>query len=630
MDRSTFQALHATGRLPSPKGVALHLMRLIQREHVTTGEIAEIIMSDPALAGRVIASANSASHYGHRPVVSVAQAIAVNGMAATSRLALGLSIIASHQTGHCRGFDYPRFWIGSVVAALAMQNCAVQARIGAPAEMFTLGLLHRIGVLALATLHPDDYGGLVAGAQDGTELARQEQQRYATDHRELGLYLLEEWGIPEPFREAAVAADADPALDWTPSSRVGKLTDLLRVARAMASAAVSGDLAALEAPATHRAAAQNGLGPDDVFAVWDLVADAWPCWAKILAVETTALPRRGAPGPELAAADLPPADPPEAPSTQLLRVMAIGARGALRSQLAESLDKPGIELHFADTADDALKLAVGELPQLIVIDWSDRDSGGTQICQTLRESGIGRTAYILVLSPRQGEQELLAALKAGADEFLALPVSREVLDAHLRVARRLVALKEEVQRDREEIRHYAAELAVANRRLQELAGSDPLTGLPNRRFAMDHVAREWQSAQSSGEPLSCLMIDVDNFKRINDTHGHDAGDRVLAAIAQVLRTNARAQDTVCRVGGEEFLVICRATDSATARFAGERLRAVVQSTAFDIDGVQYPVSISVGVSVATKGVADASVLLKLADQALYRAKQHGRNRVEAL
>ncbi len=105
---------------------------------------------------------------------------------------------------------------------------------------------------------------------------------------------------------------------------------------------------------------------------------------------------------------------------------------------------------------------------------------------------------------------------------------------------------------------------------------------------------------------------------------------MLAAIAQVLRTNARAQDTVCRVGGEEFLVICRATDSATARFAGERLRAVVQSTAFDIDGVQYPVSISVGVSVATKGVADASVLLKLADQALYRAKQHGRNRVEAL
>ena len=171
MDRSTFQALHATGRLPSPKGVALHLMRLIQREHVTTGEIAEIIMSDPALAGRVIASANSASHYGHRPVVSVAQAIAVNGMAATSRLALGLSIIASHQTGHCRGFDYSRFWIGSVVAALAMQNCAVQARIGAPAEMFTLGLLHRIGERLRADLAVAQGAGIVRADVDAGLLA---------------------------------------------------------------------------------------------------------------------------------------------------------------------------------------------------------------------------------------------------------------------------------------------------------------------------------------------------------------------------------------------------------------------------------------------------------------------------
>ncbi|MBK7791291.1 MAG: diguanylate cyclase [Betaproteobacteria bacterium] len=301
-----------------------------------------------------------------------------------------------------------------------------------------------------------------------------------------------------------------------------------------------GDLAALDAPATHRAAAQNGLGPDDVFAVWDLVADAWPCWAKILAVETAALPRRG-PGHRRAAPEPPPALPPGAVADICLRVMAIGASGALRTQVASLLDRSDIAVTFADFGEEALKIAVAELPQLIIIDWTGRAAGGTQICQTLRESGIGRTAYILVLSPRQGERELLAALKAGADEFLALPVSREVLDAHLRVARRLVALKEEVQRDREEIRHYAAELAVANRRLQELAGSDPLTGLPNRRFAMDHVAREWQSAQSSGEPLSCLMIDVDNFKRINDTHGHDVGDQVLANIAHVLRNNARAE-----------------------------------------------------------------------------------------
>ncbi len=628
MDRSTFQALHASGRLPSPKGVALNLMRLIQRENVTTREIADVIMSDPALAGRVIATANSAQNFGHRPVVSVAQAITVNGMAATSRLALGLSIIASHKTGHCAGFDYPRFWVGSVVAALAMQAAAAQSRVAAPAEVFTIGLLHRIGVLALATLHPDDYGALISGAPSMDALLVREQELYATDHREVGQYLLEEWGIPEPFRDAAAHAHTDPAGDVTPATRLTKLADLLRVARAMASTATRRDFSPLESPTVHRAAAQNGMGPDDLFAIWDAVADGWPQWARILALHPEPLPRRGS----NIVAPVPEATPalPVAAADLRLRVMCIGAGAALRTQVASLLDRSDIAVTFADFGEEALKIAVAELPQLIIIDWTGRAAAGFDLCKTLRESAIGRTAYILVLSPQNGERELLVALKSGADEFLALPASTEVLDAHLRVARRLVALKEEVQRDREEIRHYAAELAVANRRLQELAGSDPLTGLPNRRVAMEHVARAWKAAKTTGEPLSCLMIDVDNFKRINDTHGHDVGDQVLANIAHVLRNNARAEDTVCRVGGEEFLVVCRSTDRATAKLAGERLRSVVHATEFEISGVRHPVSISVGVSMAGGDDRDPAELLKHADQALYRAKQFGRNRVETL
>ncbi len=633
MDRATFRALQATGRLPSPKGVALHLLRLVQRENVTTGEIAEVITSDPALAGRVIASANSASQYGHRPVVSVAQAIAVNGIAATSRLALGLSIINAHQTGHCRGFDYPRFWIGSVVAALGMQVGAAHARVLAPAEAFTLGLLQRIGVLALATLHADDYGALHEGAPDEATLVLHERRQYATDHRELGAYLLEEWGIPAALRDAVLAADRDPVLDPGPGPRMARLAALLRVARAMADAACAGSLDALESSATSDAAARAGIDPDDIGPLWDSVAAAWPAWGRILALESTPFPRRGSPRASTPLAAGPqPASPACAASVppQVLRVLAVGVRAELRGQLERALAKPGVALHFADAADDALKLAVDELPQLVVIDGHRGERAATQVCRTLRDSDAGRAAYILVASGNRGEDAHLAALEAGADEFLALPVSLPVLDAHLSVARRLVALKEEVFRDREEIRRYASELAVANRRLQELAGSDPLTGLPNRRFAMDHVAREWQVARASGEPLSCLMIDVDHFKRINDTYGHDVGDRVLATLAQALRANARAHDTVCRLGGEEFLVVCRATDVATARLAGERLRALVQETRFEVDGVAHAVSISVGVSAATRSVDDAAVLLKLADQALYRAKRHGRNRVEVV
>jgi two-component system cell cycle response regulator len=628
MDRATFHALQAGGRLPSPEGVALHLLRLIQRDNVSTREIADVIMSDPALAGRVIASANSVSHYGHRPVVSIAQAIAVNGTAATSRLVLGLSIISAHQTGRCQGFDYPRFWLRSVVTALGMQAGATQSSIAAPAEVFTLGLLNRIGVLALATLHPQDYGSLLAGAADGIATLEQEQQRFATDHLELGQYLLEDWGIPQAFRDAAVQAEDEPATEGVTASRLGKLAALLRVARAMADTAADHDFRHLEDAPAQRAALQIGLARDELFSLWDTVAEAWPAWGRILNVHVDPLPRQCAPlplvAPEAREASALAVQDTDAP----LRVLALCGESPLRTELCRLLDMPGIRLCVAATDDDALKLGVALQPQLVVIDLSGRAASGLKICQILRSSAIGRAAYILALSAEQGERAHLDALHAGADEFLGLPASTEVLEAHLRVARRLVSLKEEVKRDREEIRHYAAELAVANQRLQDLAGSDPLTGLPNRRYAMDDVTQAWQTAVVSGEPLACLMIDIDNFKRINDTHGHDVGDRVLAAIAQVLRANARAQDTVCRIGGEEFLVVCRATDVDTARLAGERLRAVVQATPIEMDGISHPVSISVGVSAVGRGSSNASVLLKQADQALYRAKQHGRNRVE--
>src|SRR5439155_4791822 len=123
------------------------------------------------------------------------------------------------------------------------------------------------------------------------------------------------------------------------------------------------------------------------------------------------------------------------------------------------------------------------------------------------------------------EGALVEALESGADDFLPWPSAPEVVAARIRVGRRILSLQEDLARDRDEIRRYAADQAVATRRLKEVARSDPLTGLPNRRHAMDQVDAEWRSACKSGRPLSCLMID--NFKHINDTFGHAIGDGVL-------------------------------------------------------------------------------------------------------
>ena len=120
----------------------------------------------------------------------------------------------------------------------------------------------------------------------------------------------------------------------------------------------------------------------------------------------------------------------------------------------------------------------------------------------------------------------------------------------------LTQLKEEISREREEVRRIASELAVTNRRLQRLALTDPLTLLPNRRYGMDSLEQEWEAAKNRGRPVTCMLIDLDRFKQINDTYGHDTGDTALKQAAKILKNAARTQDIVSRIGGEEFMVIC--------------------------------------------------------------------------
>jgi diguanylate cyclase (GGDEF)-like protein len=186
-------------------------------------------------------------------------------------------------------------------------------------------------------------------------------------------------------------------------------------------------------------------------------------------------------------------------------------------------------------------------------------------------------------------------------------------------------LQQEIDRDREEIRRFAAELAVTNQRLQEAALTDVLTDLPNRRYAIERFQQEWQAANRSKRPMACMMIDVDNFKAINDTHGHDVGDSVLKQTAQAIKSGLRAQDVICRTGGDEFLVICPETDLAAAMLCGERVRKAVAEVRLSTGTLESKCSISVGVAARGMDTPDIDALIKRADEGAYLAKQQGRN-----
>lgn len=170
-----------------------------------------------------------------------------------------------------------------------------------------------------------------------------------------------------------------------------------------------------------------------------------------------------------------------------------------------------------------------------------------------------------------------------------------------------------------------ARVAERTQELENMALTDVLTGLPNRRHAMRVLENEWQNSASRGTPLACLMIDADGFKSINDTHGHDAGDEVLRQLARQLRSSVRTDDMVFRLGGDEFFIVCARTPLEGARQVAEKVRKDVAGMRVAAGDGEWRGSISVGVAVRNPAMAGMDDLLKRADEGVYAAKRNGRN-----
>ena len=190
-----------------------------------------------------------------------------------------------------------------------------------------------------------------------------------------------------------------------------------------------------------------------------------------------------------------------------------------------------------------------------------------------------------------------------------------------------MSLQKGIDRDREKMRAYAAQMGVVNRRLGRVAFTDALTLLPNRMSGMRRLEVEWASSVEHDTPLCCMLGDLDHFKEINDTYGHEAGDKALREAAAILKNKVRGTDLVCRFGGEEFVVICPGTTLAEAQDLGERLREAIEE--HTVKGERYTCSITLSVGITERRIEhkDPDDLLREADRALYVAKARGRNRV---
>ena len=296
--------------------------------------------------------------------------------------------------------------------------------------------------------------------------------------------------------------------------------------------------------------------------------------------------------------------------------------------LKKMVENAGKSVFTAENGDDALSLALEALPDMIITDWRMPRVSGIDLCRILRSTTITKHIYIIMLTGKESDEEHIQALEAGADDFVIKPFTPEVLAARMNSGERIIRFQQKISHDHEIIQKYAAKLAAANRKLETMAMTDALTGLPNRRSALNRLKDEVSGSRRHKTPLSCIMIDIDHFKLINDSYGHAIGDRVLKKFADIFSSTARSYDMVSRIGGEEFLVICARSTLAESRQLAERLRQAINSLRLHLDGNTIRATISLGIASWQEDMVSGEEMTKMADRALYRAKQQGRNRVE--
>ena len=297
-----------------------------------------------------------------------------------------------------------------------------------------------------------------------------------------------------------------------------------------------------------------------------------------------------------------------------MRILIAEDNSTSRLLLKKSLEKWGYQVTAACDGHEAWQIAGSEDgPSLLILDWEMPGMDGVDVCRRLRAQKSDRQVYVILLTARSSKHDVVAGLEAGANDYVGKPFDPDELRARVQVGRRFVELHDE--------------LLETQRALEYQARTDALTKMMNRRAILGRLRDQMAAIGSDGSPLSVAILDIDHFKRVNDNHGHIAGDAVLCEVARRAEAGVRPGDMLGRFGGEEFLVLMPGATALEAHTILEGVRKIIEGTPVWYDDRAVSVTASLGATSAAPGEAVDEILVR-ADKALYRAKGSGRNRVE--
>jgi diguanylate cyclase (GGDEF)-like protein len=283
--------------------------------------------------------------------------------------------------------------------------------------------------------------------------------------------------------------------------------------------------------------------------------------------------------------------------------------------LEYDLNDDGFGVLTALSGDECITTAATQRPDIILLDMRMPGLSGLETLEKLKTFPETNDIPVIIISASSADDNIIQALDLGANDYVNKPVVYPILAARMRTALRL--------------KQATMELEIMNHELRRLATTDPLTRLSNRRHFFSLANAEFSKAQRHNRPLSIIMMDVDEFKMLNDTYGHAAGDKALDILADCCREAVRESDLVGRIGGEEFAICCPDADLQGASVIAERIRTTCERRVVSFGERTFTFTVSLGVTCRAKNDSNFDDMLNRADQLLYQAKGAGRNKAVA-
>lgn len=286
--------------------------------------------------------------------------------------------------------------------------------------------------------------------------------------------------------------------------------------------------------------------------------------------------------------------------------------------LVKSLKKAGHVTASANNGNEALEILEKQFYPIVITDWMMPEMDGLELCRVIRSKELQGYVYIILVTSKESRNDIVTGLKAGADDYLTKPFNKAELLARINTGIRILGLERSLKK--------------ANDAIRQLSITDPLTGCYNRGYLENHLNLEIKRAMRYGRPLSVVMCDIDHFKKVNDLHGHQAGDETLKAFARCIMGSVRHKiDWVVRYGGEEFVIVLPETGCGGSRIVADRLREKIEKMTIETPNALIRITASFGGCCigeeTTKDLISNDALIALADRLLYKSKNEGRNRV---